>query len=73
MSSQGKRRLCTVLFIFSVLSFLFFALSFLARQNAYQRSSRDLQYVMEIRGVTAQPLSDEVKSQMDEASVRAAE
>lgn len=73
MSNKVKRRLCTVVFILSVIFCAYFVWSFVTAQKAYQHSEHDLQAVMEIRGEAPQVLTEEVKSQMDEASVRAAE
>lgn len=73
MSNKIKRRLCTALVVLSMISLVYFILSFVAVQKAYRHSDQDLQSVMEMRGEMPQTLSEEVKSQMDEASVRAAE
>ena len=73
MRNQVKRWLCTMVCVISAIAFVYFVVSFVTAQNAYRHSDRDLQNVMAIRGGMPQTLSKEVKSQMDEASVRAAE
>lgn len=73
MSNQIKRWFYTILAALGAISFVYFAVSFVTAQNAYRHSENDLQNVMAIRGEMPHTLSKEVKSQMDEASVRAAE
>lgn len=73
MSNKAKRRLCTAVFALSAIAFLYFALSFAAARKAYRHSDGDLQAVMEIRGTLPETFPAEVKSRMDEATLRAAE
>lgn len=73
MSNKVKRRLCTAVFILSIIMFICFALSFAEAQKRYRHSDGDLQTALEIRGETAPFISGEVKAEMDEASLRAAE
>lgn len=73
MTNRVKRRICTAISVLSFLSLAGFAVMFVRTQNEYRHSERDLQTVMELRGEIMQTLTEEVKSRMDEASLRAEE
>lgn len=73
MTNKIKGRICTAVFALSIVSLVGFGLMFARTQKAYRHSDGDLETVRAIRGEAPLVLSAEVKAQMDEASLRAAE
>lgn len=73
MTNKTKRRICTGIALISAAAVIGFGVMFIRTLRAYNHSDDDLRTVMELRGVLPPTLTEDVKSRMDEASLRAAE